>query len=523
MKAKNGDLKKIIMWYKVQELKNKGLNKSQISREIGIDRATVRKYEQLSEDEFQQWLKNTRKLPKKLRKYYGYVKSLLEAHHYLSASQIEDRLKEDFTDLPEVHSKTVYNFVQNIRSAHDIKKSKEHKQREYEKLPEQDYGHQAQVDFGQFTMQTESGGRKKVYFFVMVLCRSRQKFVCFQVQPFTSTTTILAHEKAFEYFRGQPREIVYDQDRVIIIDENLGDILATREFGLYFQQMDFQPVFCRKSDPESKGKIENVVGFVKKNFLRGRYFNGEDQLNISAQGWLIRTGNGKEHAGIKKIPQKEWEIEREYLLPLKPQPYQLAQQELKRYKVRKDNTVNYKSNFYTLPLGTYQGTESWVLLQVENEQVKLSTTDGNMLSTHPISYLRGVTVSNTDHRRDKTMSISILKESILQKLLCLEKVAVFIEQIQKRKPRYLRDSLLVIEKNIQELGQEYILKAIDFCLNSNIYNSNQLIEVASHYKNEQLKQSKIRIEIPETKSNFDFELSKITPKKSNINVYENLM
>ena len=124
MKAKNGDLKKIIMWYKVQELKNKGLNKSQISREIGIDRATVRKYEQLSEDEFQQWLKNTRKLPKKLRKYYGYVKSLLEAHHYLSASQIEDRLKEDFTDLPEVHSKTVYNFVQNIRSAHDIKKSK---------------------------------------------------------------------------------------------------------------------------------------------------------------------------------------------------------------------------------------------------------------------------------------------------------------------------------------------------------------------------------------------------------------
>ena len=447
----------------------------------------------------------------------------MEAHHYLSASQIEDRLKEDFIDLPEVHSKTVYNFVQNIRFAHDIRKSKEHKPREYEKLPELDYGHQAQVDFGQYTMQTESGGRKKVYFFVMVLCRSRQKYVCFQVQPFTSTTTILSHEKAFEYFRGQPREIVYDQDRVIIVEENLGDILATREFGLYFQQMDFKPVFCRKSDPESKGKIENVVGFVKKNFLCGRYFKGEDQLNISALGWLIRTGNGKEHAGIKKIPQKEWEKEVEYLLPLQLQPYQLAEQEIKRYKVRKDNTVNYKSNFYTLPLGTYQGVESWVLLKVENEEVKLSTTEGNLLSIHPINYLRGVTVSNTDHRRDKTQSISILKESILQKLQNMEKAAVFIEQIQKRKPRYIRDSLLVIEKHLPELGQEYILRAIEFCLNNNIFNSNQLIEVARHYKNEQQKQSKVRIEIPEIKSNCDFEIPKIVPQKSNINVYEKLM
>ena len=511
------------MWYKVKELKSKGLNKSQISLELGIYRSTVRKYLNMSEDEFHAWLQSTRNLPKKLRAYYDYVKEILKSRPYLSASQIEDQLKEHFVDLPKVHSKTVYNFVQTIRKTHGIKKHKSHPVREYEKLPELDYGRQAQADFGQYWMQTENGGRKKVYFFVMVLSRSRQKYTYFQVAPFTTLSTIVAHEKAFEYFGGQTREIVYDQDRVLLSEENLGDIIATQEFVKYFKDRDFAPVFCRKSDPESKGKVENVVGFIKKNFLSGRVFKGEDNLNDSALGWLKRTGNGKEHAGIKKIPHQEWEIERGHLLPFKPYSNNLAQEEQKKYKVRKDNTISYKSNFYSLPLGTYQGSESWVLLKQENEELKIYTTQQDLLTTHTISHQRGVTVHNTDHRRDKSQSISKLKASILQKFADKEKVEFYIDQIHKDKPRYIRDNLLVIEKHLPELEQEYILKAIGFCLENNVYNSNRLIEVANHYKKEKEHESKIKIEIPQIKTNCDFDLLEITPQTSKINVYQDLM
>jgi transposase len=523
MKTKNNNLKKVIMWYKVNELKGNGLNKSQISYELGIDRSTVRKYLSMSKEEFHEWLENTRELPKKLREYYDCVKKLLENHNYFSASQVEDRLKEEYADLPVVHSKTVYNFVQSIRLAHGIKKHKDHPPREYEKLPELAYGQQAQADFGQYWMQTENGGRKKVYFFVMVLSRSRQKYTYFQVAPFTTESTILAHGKAFEYFGGQTREVVYDQDRVLIVEENLGYIMATREFGLYIQEMDFTPVFCHKSDPESKGKVENVVGFIKKNFLRGRIFKGEDNLNESALGWLKRTGNGKEHAGIKKIPSHEWEIERGHLLPLKPKTYKIEQEDKKKYKVRKDNTISYKSNFYSLPLGTYQGSESWVLLEEENEEIKIYSLQQSLLTTHTLCHQRGVTIHNTDHRRDKSQSISILKASILEKLPNDKKVILYIDQVHKAKPRYIRDSLLVIEKHLPELGQEYILRAIGFCLENNIYNSNRLIEIARHYKKEQDGQSTIKIEIPEIKTNCNYELLEITPQTSKINVYQNLM
>jgi orotate phosphoribosyltransferase-like protein len=41
------------MWYKINELKQKGLNKSQISDELGISRKTVRKYQGMNCEEFQ--------------------------------------------------------------------------------------------------------------------------------------------------------------------------------------------------------------------------------------------------------------------------------------------------------------------------------------------------------------------------------------------------------------------------------------------------------------------------------------
>ena len=71
-----------------------------------------------------------------------------------------------------------------------------------------------------------------------------------------------------------PVEFVYDQDRLILVSENYGDLIYTYEFEAYRQQRNFKIRMCKKGDPESKGRIENVVGFVKKNFAKHRiYYN----------------------------------------------------------------------------------------------------------------------------------------------------------------------------------------------------------------------------------------------------------
>ena len=510
------------MWYKVRELFSKGLSKTQISLEVGIHRKTVRKYLSMGEEEFYKWIEQPKNQPKKLNDYYEYVRKLLEGHPYLSAAQVEDRLKEDFKELPIVHSKTVYNFVQNIRATNGIKKHSVKQPRQYQKLPETDYGHQAQVDFGQYSMPKKTGGWIKVFFFVMILCRSRQKFICFQNIPFTTSTTIDAHNMAFKFFKGQPRVIIYDQDRVLITDENLGDILLTQEFNTYCNQMSFTPVFCRKSDPESKGKVENVVKYVKYGFLRGRTYQNDDQLNQSGVDWLNRTANAKEHAGTKKIPSAEWVIEQPYLIPLRPVP-ENSTITAHKYKVRKDNTINYKSNFYTLPLGTYLGPDTWVLLKVYREEIHLFTLDETLLAMHPLCFERGMVIRNTSHLRERNKNILELKNEVIQMMPDQEISSIYVDRLSKEKSRYLRDNLLLLKKHIPGIDKDYLGEATRFCLDNNLFNAARFIEVAHHYQKESLTQYNGKIIMPDIHIKKELDPLALTPQVSKLSTYETIL
>ena len=507
------------MWYKVKNLKeSEGLNKSQIAKELGIDRSTVRRYLSMDEESFHQWLATSKHMPHKLMKYYGFVRDTLKNKPYLSAAQIEDRLKEYFSDLPDVHSKTVFNFVRMIRQREGIKKYKTQKNRDYQKLPEVKYGAEAQVDFGEYTMKDNFGKHHKVYFFTMALSRSRYKFVYFQYQPFITATANFAHLLAFEFFQGIPEKIIYDQDRVFMVDENLGDWLLTEEFSRFCQSHPFTPVFCRKGDPESKGKIENVVGYVKKNFLRGRVFKNIDLLNQQALEWLQRTGNGKVHGTTKKIPYQEWKIERDYLKPLKIQP-QLSQSNLTRYTVRKDNSIIYKGNTYSVPTGTYQGRDSYVWVQVKDSKMIIYNKDKEVIARPTVCYLKGQTIRNNDHRRDKTTSIRKKEKQAFIILGGDSQANHFLETLQKDKPRYYHDHLRIIIDHLSSSESNHLSRAINYCMEHGLYNSNQLKEAVGYYQKQAQKKEAISVR---EKANMP-EKAKITPDKTNLQDYESIM
>ncbi|MDD4761157.1 MAG: DDE-type integrase/transposase/recombinase, partial [Bacteroidaceae bacterium] len=213
--------KKLVMWHKVKELKSKGLNYTQIGREVGLDRDTVRKYDRMTLDAFIQSQAYQRNFIHKLDKYEPYVMSSLNGCPYLSASQIHDWLREEYPDLPDVNSKTVYNFVKYIRAKYRIPKTDEHP-RQMSKQPESNPGEYAQADFGEYWMHRNDSRRVKVYFFVMVLSSSRRKHVFFSRTPFTAEMAVYAHQMAFAFFGGKTRKILYDQDKVLISSENLG-------------------------------------------------------------------------------------------------------------------------------------------------------------------------------------------------------------------------------------------------------------------------------------------------------------
>lgn len=511
---------KLFMWYKVKKLyEQDGLNKSQIAREIGIDRATVRRYLSMDEDTFHKWLSKPKHLPPKLAKYYNYVLEELRIRPYLSSAQIEDRLKEHFDDLPAVHSKTVYNFVCMIRKREGIKKPKSETPRDYEKLPEVKYGQQAQVDFGEYAMKDPEGRKNKVYFFVMILSRSRYKFVHFQNAPFTSATAIHAHKLAFDYFQGMPKEIIYDQDTVFMRDENLGDFLLTEKFSRFLSSQPFYPVFCRKADPESKGKVENVVGYVKKNFLRGRNYTGIDTLNQMVLEWLSRTGNRKVHGTTHKIPTEQWKIEQQYLIPLTKQVLPERGDELKTYKLRKDNTVCYRGNFYTVPTGTYINSGSKVLLKAKNGSLTIYNMKKEIIASHTLSCLKGKLIRKNDHLRDKTTNIKEKEKQALNILGQDNSSKRYLQALKRDKPRYYHDHLRAIINKLKDINKKYIHQAIGISMERGIYNSNQLEEIALYCQKMDNQESPQ----PITKKVKMPDKADINPENTDITKYESIM
>ncbi len=467
------------MWYKVNELNEKGLNFSQISLKTGLHRGTVAKYARMSEETFLSSLSYKRQYNRLLDPYADFVRHSLEECPFLSSAQIEDWLKENFPDFPAVNSKTVFNFVKYIRCKYDLPKGSGHGQRECSKLPETPYGEYAQVDFGEQWMKRGDGRQVKVYFFAMVLSRSRQKFVYMSSSPFTTAKTIYAHELAFAYYGGKPRHLIYDQDRVLITDENLGDVILTKKFSAFVASEHLQVIFCRKADPQSKGKVENVVKYVKYNFLRGRRFHTAEQLQQEALSWLDRTGNGTVNGSTCRIPSEVFKEERPHLTPYTGVPAEPAEDEMKIHHVRKDNTVVYRGSFYSVPFGTYRGANTRVWLnESDGRLVIYSNESGKVMAIHRLAEGRGAFMRIPAHFKERHEADDGLESEILLYIGDDDFSRMWIRRLHDKKRRYYRDNLRVLRNSMKDYSRTVIHEALVMCLDRRSYNARMLIEAA---------------------------------------------
>lgn len=455
------------MYHVIHQMHREGHSISYIANYLVVNWRTVKKYLSMSEGEYEAFIDAQSSRKKELSDYELFVKDRLSLYPSTSAAQMHDWLKEHYTDFPNANPKTVYNFVMSIRQAYNIPKVKN--EREYFIVEELPYGKQAQVDFGEYNSRTSKGQRKKVYFFTIVLSRSRYKFVYFTDVPFTSSIAIKAHEKAFEYFDGIPKEIVYDQDKVFMGNENAGDLILVDKFQRYINQREFGIYFCRKADPETKGKVENVVKYVKQNFLYNRTFYDIETLNTEVIAWLGRTGNRMPHGTTKQFPFQEWNKEKQHLMRFEPITFNESRQN--HYTLRPDNCISYKSNFYSVPQGTWKQPETIVLVSEDEGQVVICNLDGTEICRHRKSTQKGKKIINTDHKRDKAKRIDALIKEQAQCFDDQERAVAYLEKIRKAKPRYIRDQIAMIRGAFKQYDTRTLNQCLDYCLEHEICSS----------------------------------------------------
>jgi hypothetical protein len=514
----NKMMSKMIMYHEIHRFSREGLKPAQISRKVLLDTRTVKKILSMSEPNYVEYLESQQTRDKILDPYEGFVKSRLESCPEASAAQVHDWLKEHFDELPGVTEKTVFNFVLCVRARHGIPKSFNH--RDYEKVGELPYGEQTQVDFGEYNMTTDQGTRKKIYFICFVLSRSRQKYSYHSERPFTTMTAIIAHEEAIGFFEGITEYFVYDQDTLLLVDENKGDLVMTEAFRKYAEYRGFKVHFCRKSDPQSKGKVENVVKYHKYNFFRGRIFVNINVHRSENIAWLKRTANAKVHSTTRKIPHEEWLIEKQYLQPV------IGSYDVEttpdRRDVSKDNVISYRGNFYRVPRGTYNTPKTTVRIEVgEENRLIIYDVHNRVIANHAIYPGRGKTVGGSQYTRDYTKRIDELIDETSGQFTDPERVKEYFFQIRKDKPRYIRDQILIVKKLTGVYHMKIIEQALDFCIANKIYRATDLESVVKRVLSQQSQ--KDTVEQPVIIKTINQTAYKIMPDKSDISDYQSLM
>ena len=228
--------------------------------------------------------------------------------------------------------------------------------------------------------------------------------------------------------------------------------------------------------------MENVVKYVKSNFLKHRAYINIEVLNAESLAWLERTGNGQVHGTTKRIPAQEFLIEKDHLSPLPA--LHLEWLEYKAHRVHKDNVILWRSNRYSLPVGIYKSSKTKVWIKEQGELLLIYNAKKEELARHKRSTGKGLTISNTSHKRDNTQKIKTLMEEVSALFSDTKAAQEWLSEIQKTKGRYIRDQLLLIKKQAQKHHLEHIDKALAFCRDKAIGSAGDFVDVLQSVKKE---------------------------------------
>ncbi len=454
----------------IKQLKDQGFKKAQAARQLDINRRTVDRYWNMSVEDYEAMKSDVRR-KQALDEYHKVILNWLTEYPSISSAQVCDWLKEYYGE--NFSERTVSRYVKELRNEFNIRKIKN--PRTYEAVPELPMGRQVQVDFGEMNLKNASGGYTKVYCVAFLLSRSRYKYAELQSRPYTASDLVRACYHSFSYFGGMPIEMVFDQDSIVCVSENGGDIVYTYEFEKFRQECNMNIYMCRGADPESKGKIESTVKYIKGNFLANRIYIDDATLNNSCIKWLERTANAKVHGTTKLIPRAVFEEECETLRPIY-NGINIPDANTCR-TVRKDNTIIYESNRYSVPLGTYN-THKEVIIKPDDGILYIMTLEKQPLCEHRICLKKGQLIQNTNHRRDKLSAINNIQADLDERLLYL--ATDFLNSIREEKPRYARDQFRIIETLVDKYDVDACLEAVDFCTKSRLFSANTMKDYLEH-------------------------------------------
>ena len=242
------------------------------------------------------------------------------------------------------------------------------------------------------------------------------------------------------------------------MSENLGNIIFVPEFEEYVNTVGYSIVLCRPRDPQTKGKVESFVKYVKENFLEGRIFTGIDSLNSAALNWLDMEANGTYNYDTKRIPRDAFMEEAATLVKV---PYRGDYANNIR-NVSPKYEVTYQGSRYGLPKDKVRVKEAVRIEEDEDTLLFIRAGDGVIVHTEKKAASPGMQIPLKAETKDEAVSLSTLQRLYKNN----DTAMAYISQIEKTVARYKNTHYRWVIKLSRVYTDDQMEEAMEHCLQS---------------------------------------------------------
>lgn len=384
----------------ILDLHRQGLTVSEIARQSGFDRKTVRRTIERGLEPPTYGPRRPR--PTLLDPFTSYLRERVKAYPGLTGSRLLRELKELGY---EGGYTAVTDFLRDVRPSVEAR---------FEVRFETPPGEQGQVDFAQFQVvfTDEPTTPRIVWLFSMVLGYSRLVWARFVMHQ-DLATVLRCHVAAFEAIGGAPREILYDRMKTAVTGEGDRDgIVYNRTLIDLARHYSFYPKACQPYRAKTKGKVERPFRYIREDFFLARSFRNLADLNQQLRRWLDAVANPRVHATTRRVVNEAFAEERLHLRPLPLAPFR-AVLRLER-RISRDGMVSVGGNFYSVPDATRRRV---VEVHTLAEEIRIFE-HGALVAAHPVMEGRhqrrvepGHRTVGTEARRRSTKGLITLGRS----------------------------------------------------------------------------------------------------------------
>jgi transposase len=260
------------------------------------------------------------------------------------------------------------------------------------------------IDWGE-----EHVAGRKVHVFCAVLAWSRFRFVRFAADEQQATTLGMLAE-CFEVLGGVPRVVLADRMGCLKGGVVANVVVPSPDYVRFATHYRFRPDFCEAADPESKGIVENLVGYAKDDLLvpleldDDPWDSGIAGLNVRAQAWCAEV-NARRHSEICAVPAERLESERELLGELPSLRLEVGPKPITR-KVDKLSCIRFGSARYSVP-NRLIGTVVTVLVDERDRLLRvIEPVTGEVHAEHGLVAPGEVSIDDAHYDRPRSATPS---------------------------------------------------------------------------------------------------------------------